>query len=262
MMNFNSFNTRFPRADASSFSWAGGSLLPWGFFYFMENLCNKCGKEPKYPSQGLCKKCFFEKTHKRYLESRPPKLPIPDLQGEIWQDIKEAPGYQISNLGRVKSLNYYGEEGRHHLLKLRQARIGGYLKADIDKYNWRPSVHRLVAVYFIPNLENKPFVNHKDGNKQNNIIGNLEWVTRVENQLHAAKELKVQKKRKDRLQENEVLDILNSSKTVQFLCLKYKISFTTVWSIREGRTWNSVTKLPSIRKNEYVKKRKNATIVK
>ena len=130
-MTTNSLNIRLPRAVASPNSLADGSLLPWGFFYSMEKLCNKCGKEPKYPFQGLCKKCYFEKAHKKYLESRPPKLPIPDLEGELWQDIKEAPGYQVSNFGRIKSLNYYGEEGRHYILKLRQVRINSYLKADI-----------------------------------------------------------------------------------------------------------------------------------
>lgn len=167
------------------------NLLCCGVCFFMGKLCNECGLYPKYPAQGLCKKCYFEKIHKKWRESRPPLIPIPDLPDEIWAELKEAPGYMISNMGRLKSLNYYDEPGRHAILKLREARKGSYLKADLDKYNWRPSVHRLVACYFIPNPNNKPMVNHKDGNKQNNIQTNLEWVTRSENAIHARDNLPI-----------------------------------------------------------------------
>ena len=55
-----------------------------------------------------------------------------------------------------------------------------YVKINSNKY----AIHRLVALMFIPNLENKPFVNHIDGNKTNNNITNLNWVTCSENNIH------------------------------------------------------------------------------
>lgn len=59
----------------------------------------------------------------------------------------------------------------------------GYQLVVIGKETW--SIHRIVATTFVPNPENKPEVNHIDGNKQNNAASNLEWVTRAENVQHA-----------------------------------------------------------------------------
>ena len=84
---------------------------------------------------------------------------------EIWKDVKDYEGrYKISNLGKIKS--FYGKE---KLLKPKKNH-GGYLEVLLYKNNKNRlhRVHRLVAEAFIPNPENKPEVNHKDGNKLNN----------------------------------------------------------------------------------------------
>lgn len=81
--------------------------------------------------------------------------------------------FYISNYGRVKKLN-----GDIVDFSNRKSRYIAYKKYPI---------HRLVAEIFIPNLDNKPEVNHIDGNKHNNRYDNLEWVTTSENRLHAYK---------------------------------------------------------------------------
>jgi hypothetical protein len=210
-------------------------------FNMGQKLCNKCGLHPKYPGQGICKKCVAEKKHQEWVTSRPEKLPIPDLPNEKWQDLIEANGYQISNYGRVKSLNYYDEPGRHYILKLREARKGGYLKADIDKHNWRPSVHRLVAMYFIPNPEILPLVLHKDNNKQNNHYSNLYWGTFSKNrQDYIEHTIKTGISRKQ-MPKNQVLEIFNSPLSTQQLALKFSIETSTVWMIKSGYRWSKIT---------------------
>lgn len=82
-----------------------------------------------------------------------------------------------------KKGNVYSPKGK--LLKQRD-RNNGYMCVDMKYKNYRltPLVHRLVAEAFIPNPENKKFVNHIDGNKYNNCVNNLEWVTKSENSKH------------------------------------------------------------------------------
>jgi len=107
---------------------------------------------------------------------------------EIWKDISGYEGiYQISNLGNVKSISYQGFI-REHLMKPKSHHTGYktvmLCKEGVQK---NKSVHTLVAYAFIPNPQNKPYVNHIDGDKANNCVSNLEWVTAKENTGHAIK---------------------------------------------------------------------------
>lgn len=107
---------------------------------------------------------------------------------EIWKDI---PGwenkYQISSLGNVRSLNFK-QTGKIKVMS-GITDIRGY-KSIAFRPNGSKSrqkhymIHRLVAEAFIPNTENKPFVNHKNGKRDDNRVDNLEWVTRSENEKH------------------------------------------------------------------------------
>ena len=106
---------------------------------------------------------------------------------EQWKPIEGTGGtYEVSNTGQVRSNNYLGH-GKTQELKQNTDR-GGYqcVYIRIDKKRQFRLVHRLVATAFIPNPDNKAHVNHKDGNKQNNCVTNLEWNTRLENARHAA----------------------------------------------------------------------------
>lgn len=102
---------------------------------------------------------------------------------EIWRSINDYGNfYEVSNLGRVRSF-------KRRKLKILKERISpnGYrfVAFQIDGKKILQTVHRLVAQAFIPNPGNKPEVNHIDGNKANNRVENLEWVTRSENTQHA-----------------------------------------------------------------------------
>lgn len=114
---------------------------------------------------------------------------------EIWKDVEDYVGvYQVSNLGNVISLDRYtntrwGQKLRSGVtLKQKLADSGYYTvhlrNKDEGKESW-PSVHRLVAKAFVVNPDNKPTVNHIDGDKLNNLPSNLGWATQQEQTVHA-----------------------------------------------------------------------------
>ena len=103
---------------------------------------------------------------------------------EIWKDIIELNGkYQCSNFGRIRRINKDNRCEKYKYLKLQINKDGYFIVNPTRTY--RKSVHRIVAVLFIQNPNNKLFVNHKDLNKKNNNVDNLEWVTASENSQHA-----------------------------------------------------------------------------
>lgn len=104
---------------------------------------------------------------------------------EEWRVIPNFPNYSVSDLGNVMNTT------TNKKLKLNNK--GGYyhvgLTNDVNRQNFK--VHRLVTLSFIENPENKTDVNHKDKNKLNNVLSNLEWMTRKENNIHRCKGIKI-----------------------------------------------------------------------
>jgi hypothetical protein len=102
-----------------------------------------------------------------------------NLENEIWKEIniegKDTQGYFISSLGRFKNK-------KGVIMKNYKPHHSGYIYLRVNRLKY--ALHRLVALTFIENNENKPFVNHIDGIKTNNCVDNLEWVTCAENNLH------------------------------------------------------------------------------
>ena len=113
------------------------------------------------------------------------------LEKEKWKQLKNFSRYLISNKGRVKCIlrrnnaynNYYVAD-----YIMRDFNFKGYRKIQLTNDDGKRitiSVHRLVALAFLPKIDGKNLVNHKDGNKQNNCVENLEWCNNTENIHHA-----------------------------------------------------------------------------
>jgi len=141
---------------------------------------------------------------------------------EKWMDVLNYEGiYVVSNLGRRK--NKKGKICRRRIKKdyntARLSKKGVYKEA---------LTHRLVALAFIPNTKNKPEVNHKDGNKWNNVIWNLEWATKSENGKHAYDN----KLSKPRLGEKNNFTKLTKEQVLQIREI-YSLGFLFQWQIAE-----------------------------
>jgi hypothetical protein len=164
----------------------------------MEKKCLHCGNLFSPPKTVFCTETchvsYYLKKRRAACEAR--QKPIPDLDGEVWKDVVGYNNmYMVSNLGRVKSVTreHIGTNGKliviYGIIRKCNLDFRGYpkvsLKKPTEKIKKTFSVHRLVAIAFIPNPDNKPEVNHINGIRNDNRVENLEWATHLENMQHA-----------------------------------------------------------------------------
>lgn len=182
---------------------------------------------------------------------------------EIWKPILDTKCYFVSNLGRIKvtknrrypngiikdSNSLYKDKDGYPHISYRD--INGNLKGS--------SVHRLVAKYFIPNLDSsKTCVNHIDGNRTNNKISNLEWVTPKENVYHSfqygkRKECKnIPKTTKLTDYQISQIDFLRNHYTLKKIADLFNISYTSIKNIViKRKRLSQDNQQPSIYDNDY-----------
>ena len=138
---------------------------------------------------------------------------------EEWKIINNFPKYAVSNLGNVKTLfwqnNVNGKLYPREKILAPIKRKDGYLKVNLhnDEYKGRGKgceclVHRLVAEAFILNQRDFTEVNHKDGDKTNNCVDNLEWCSRQQNVLHSYK-LGLRKSIQEYIKINKMKEVVN-----------------------------------------------------
>lgn len=174
---------------------------------------------------------------------------------EVWKDIEEFEGYyQISNIGEVKSLERIVKNGlnstrivKERILKQTMG-TNGYLSVGLHKHQKckKYEIHRLVAIAFISNPDNKSQVNHKDGIKTNNFDFNFEWVTHKENADHAVLNNLVNNKGSNhgnaKLVEEDIVEIreLYKSKSQRAIAEMYNVNRATIGLIVTFKTWKHV----------------------
>src|ERR1700677_1291547 len=161
---------------------------------------------------------------------------------EIWIPISETDGfYEVSNLGRVRRAK---KSRGTHIGKLTSlvSDKDGYIVVTLHVAGLirNRKVHRLVASEFIANPDSLPEVNHKDGEKTNNKVENLEWCLHLDNQQHAGKLGLMAAGSKNgtaKLTESDVIDIRKTDKSGPYLSKLYGVSVATISLVRRRKIW-------------------------
>lgn len=178
---------------------------------------------------------------------------------EIWKSVVGfEDGYMVSSFGNIKSIDRYvinslGRKIQYKSKALIKLNVKGYLKVNLpcfDKIKMKQkmySIHRLVAIAFLPNHSNLPQVNHIDGNKQNNHLINLEWCTGSENIVHAVRSgLRISAKGElspvSILTDIQVIEIreIGRSKKLYEIAKMFNISDSNVSAILRRKLWKHV----------------------
>lgn len=170
---------------------------------------------------------------------------------EVWKDIPDFEGlYQVSNYGKVKSLERTKQGCLEFYRPDKLLKPGlshnGYQSIHLcnkdKKKSWR--VNRLVATVFIPNPDNKPQVNHIDGNKLNNRADNLEWSSPKENTHHAIRtglsDVKGESNGCAKLTNEDVLFIRSCGLQTKVLVEKFGVYRTLIQRIRRKGSWKHI----------------------
>ena len=217
-------------------------------------ICTRCKDEQDIDSfyvrkkgserrKSICKECESQ------LKARKVKH-IPDLEGEIWTDWVGLEGiYLASNKGRFRRI-MHRKNPTNKLVKPFIHEDGeGYVQVATS-YLGKPVAHlahRVVAMAFIPNPLNLPEVNHKDGNKSNNCVENLEWCTSLEN-VRESWRMGLSKPQKGvahggaKLTESQVLEIraLEGKMTQKAIGLIYGVNHQAIYKILKRIRWGHI----------------------
>jgi len=182
--------------------------------------------------QSNCKSCQAKSTILQGIKKRKKSIEIDEIEGEIFKEFR--PNYLISNFGRVYRREHTSSRYLSGKFLKTCVTHQGYLKVSV--YQEHYLVHRLLAIEFIPNPKNKTQVNHKDSNRLNNELSNLEWVTPMENITHSAKLGRMSRK----LTIKDVLSIRESSDSVADLAKKFGVTSVNIRLILNRKIWKHI----------------------